>query len=53
MEHLRTRGVETRVEARITTLRAETDAALAKADLTAAGKAHLAEIVQAMTARSL
>jgi geranylgeranyl diphosphate synthase type I len=53
MDHLRTRGVEARVEARIATLVAETHAALAKADLTATGKAHLAEIVHAMTARSL
>ena len=53
MAHLRKSGAEARVEARIGVLCAETDAALAKADLTAAGKAHLAEIVHAMTARSL
>ena len=50
--HLRASGAEARVEARITALCAETSAALAKADLTAAGKARLAEIADAMTART-
>jgi geranylgeranyl diphosphate synthase type I len=53
VDHLRKSGAEARVEARIAALMTDTSAALAKADLTAAGKAHLAEIADAMTARSI
>ncbi len=51
--HLRSSGAEARVEARIAELCAETRAALDKADLTAAGKAHLTQIADAMTARAV